>query len=325
MAAVIAHPAEVATAPTFWRQRRFTVALVAALVVLVGGLGYLASGVDVGGGSPSSTVTAYLQALARGDASAALSAGTEPKDRALLSGEVLREQQKLAPISQIRVLGTRTGDYGAVVHVGYRIGSQEIDDHLNVIHADGDWRLASVAVDVEITGGTALPAVTVFGRTVSTTRDVFVFPGAIRLGSSDPNFGVTPTTAIFTSPDIPALLTLGSSLTPAGEHSGTAAIIASLRTCEQARSLTPAHCPQHAARPAGAVTNSWRWSITGVEAAAFTQDERSPRQFAARGTIVWRLSYQTVAKRKRVTRALTVRTPVTGVLDYGRQPVAFSR
>jgi hypothetical protein len=325
VAATVTHPvAGAAPPPGLWRRRRFAVALLAALAVLLGGLVYLALGVDVGGGSPSGTAVTYLQALARGDARAALGAGAAPKDRSLLTGTVLREQQKLAPISGIRVLGTRTGDYGAVVHVAYRVGGQQVDDHLNVIHADGDWRLASVAVDVEITGGSALPNVTVFDKRISTRNDVFVFPGAIRFGSGDASFDITPATAVFSSPDIPALLTLGSSLTAQGRKGGADAMIAALQKCAQSRSLTPARCPQHAARPAGAVSNSWHWAVSGIEGASFSQNQRSPRRFTAKGTAVWTLTYQVVVKRKKVTRTLPVRTPVTGVLDFSRHPAVFT-
>ena len=322
--AVTARAPDITTPPSFWRRRRFTVALFAALLALVGGLAYLASGVDVGTGTPSGTVVSYLQALARGDAAGALAAGSAPQDRSLLTDEVLAQQQQLAPISRIQVLGTRTGDYGAVVHVSYRIGDQQVDDHLNVIHVDGDWRLASVAVDVEITGRAALPVITVFGKPVPTSRDLFVFPGALKLGAPGANLAVAPATAVITSPDIPALLTLGSSLTAAGQQNGSAAIVTALQGCAQSRSLAPAQCPQQAARPSGSVANSWRWAVTGVTGTAFSQDERSPRRFAVTATVSWSLSYQVFVKGKPATRSLTVRTPVAGALDYGQDPVMFT-
>lgn len=322
--AVTVRVPDAATPPSFWRRRRFTVALLAALLVLVGGLAYLASGVDVGSGTPSGTVVSYLQALARGDAGAALAAGSAPQDRSLLTNDVLAQQQKLAPISHIQVLGMRTGDYGAVVHVSYRIGDQQVDDHVNVIRSSGDWRLASVAVDVEITGRGALPAITVFGKRVPTNRDVFVFPGALQLGAPGANLDVTPATAVITSPDIPALLTLGSSLTATGRQNGDAAIATALQGCAQSRSLAPAQCPQQAGLPSGAVANSWRWAVTGVTGTTFSQDEHSPRRFAASTTVVWSLTYQVTVKGRRATKSLTVRTPVAGTLDYGQNPVTFT-
>ena len=317
-------PGDAAPPPSPWRRRRFTIALVAALAVLAGAVVYLALGVDVSAGSPTATVVSYLDALASGDARAALAAGAAPADRTLLTGAVLNEQRKLAPISHIRVLGVQTGDYGALVHVGYRVGGQDVDDRLTLVRDNGEWRLDAVAVDLEISGGSTLPELTVFGQHVSAGNDLWVFPGAVQFTSADEAFAISPQTAVFTDPDVPAVTTLTATLTPAGTAAGTAALAASLQACAASRSLAPAGCPQHASRPAGAVTGSWRWAIVGVENPALRQVPNNPRRVNASATVVWRLTYRVQVKKRRVTRTLAVRTPVHGVLDYAEHPVSFT-
>ncbi|TAM88850.1 MAG: hypothetical protein EPN43_07810 [Jatrophihabitans sp.] len=309
---------------TWWRRRRFSVAVGVAIAVLLAGVAYLLDGVDVGADSPSSTVSVYLQALASGDATTALATGTAPADRSLLTDDVLAQQRKLAPISQIQVLGTEEGAYGAVVHVSYRVGSRRVSDHFNVTRVGGSWKMAAVAVDVEVNGGTAPPNLNVFGVSVASAEDVYLFPGAVRFGSSDPDLSFVPSTAVFTTPDVPTLITLGTALTARGKQSGTTAITDVLDACATA-SLAPAGCPQSAPAPAGAVAGSWQWSIVSVAAAAFTPVPRTTLRFTVTATVNWELNYQVLANGQPTPASVPVSTPVHGTLDYGTSPVTFTR
>jgi hypothetical protein len=139
------------------RGRLVDIAVAVALVAV----GFGAYSVGRGGSSPADVVRSYLDALERGDAAAALALGTAPDDRTLLTGDVLRQQQSLAPISAVRVLDSRTGSTGAVVRVRYRIGERTVTDAIELLRRGGRWALNHVAVDVELSALSSLPQPTV--------------------------------------------------------------------------------------------------------------------------------------------------------------------
>jgi hypothetical protein len=101
---------------TFW-----TAVLLSAAAVL-GGSAYAicAHRADPG---PQDAVTGYFAALTRGDAPAALAFGAVPRGpHEFLTSAVLAEQQRIAPMRDVRISGvSRTGSRAAV-RFSYRLG-----------------------------------------------------------------------------------------------------------------------------------------------------------------------------------------------------------
>lgn len=300
--------------------------LIAVLLLVAGGsVGYL---VSAGGAPPSDVVAAYLHALARGDAAAALALGEAPPDRALLSDTVLAEQQRLAPISHILVLGTETGASGAVVRVRYHVGARPVTNHVVVLREGTRWVLRHVAVDIEISGAVHLREPTVFGRPVGGGSDVYVFPGAVRFGSADADFALDPPVVVFTEPDMPAMARPHAQLSAAGRTALTAVLRSALQQCAASRSLAPPHCPQRASRPAGPglVATSFRWRPpSGYGGLDITVDSRTPGLAHVSGTLTWTLSYSVrpAHARHSVARSRTVRSTLAATVDFTARPPAL--
>ena len=87
-----------------------------------------------GGGksaTPAAAVKGYLEALARGDADAALSySSDQPASKEFLTDDVLKKQIDKWPISDIRILDdTATASMGTV-HVAVKFGDQTSDETL---------------------------------------------------------------------------------------------------------------------------------------------------------------------------------------------------
>jgi hypothetical protein len=306
------------------RGRLIYIAVAVALIAI----GFGAYSVGSGGSSPADVVRSYLDALARGDAAAALALGTAPEDRTLLTDDVLRQQQNLAPISAVRVLDSRTGSSGAVVRVRYRIGERTVTDAIELLRRGDGWALNHVAVDVELSALSSLPQPTVFGVAAPADGNLYVFPGIVQLGSADSAFALAPSTAVFSNPDVPALANPTPVLSDTGRAMLTKVISAAMTGCARSRSLHSRGCPQHASRAAvrGMVAGSLRWHAPrrygALNITDITVDGSGSALVHVSGPLTWRLTFsvrQAHGKRT-VSRSRTVRSDVSATVDFSRSP-----
>lgn len=173
------------------------VVLVVALIWVIAGVSG-GSG-SSGGGSAGDAVQGYLQALARGDAAAALAFGQDqPASTELLSNEILQRQIDQWPITNIRILSddSTTQSYPGVgmaqVHVTANFGPHTSDATIFVKkNSDGHWKLPTASIKIAgsqsglaVVGGAAKTA-TLFGKLVP-PEGTYVFPGYLDIGSSSP-------------------------------------------------------------------------------------------------------------------------------------------
>jgi len=146
-------------------RRRLVLAVVAACVVLAVVLVVVIvassrgdGGFSGGGAStPQDAAKGYLEALAHGDAAAALAYGQSvPGSKDLLTADVLARQLKAAPITDVKVLddGSPVGD-DARVHVSAKFGSQVSDTKLTMRKTNGTWKLVDPAVKLDFSGSGA--------------------------------------------------------------------------------------------------------------------------------------------------------------------------
>jgi hypothetical protein len=294
-----------------------------ALVVVLVASGYLVYGASSRGPRATSIVVSYLRALARSDAAAALAMGTAPADRSRLTQQVLHSQQELAPIHDISVVDSRSGDYGAVVRVRYLLGQTPVDDEINVIRRGTGWALPSVAVNVEVSGASYLPAPMALGVPLADTGEVWMFPGVLTFASAQGDFALTPSTAVFTDPDAPTMVSPQPVLTPDGRSAATAALQRALARCVRARSLAPADCPQQIPPSAlpGLRSGTARWQQpTGYGALSYTVDDRKADLVHASGRLTFSIEYRARSGRHTVLRKSAVTTPVAATIDFSSEP-----
>jgi hypothetical protein len=232
--------------------------------------------------SPGETVKGYLEALARGDAEGALSYATDiPGDPRFLTDEVLKEQIEHWPITDIRILSEDgIGSYGSV-HVSAKFGDHVSDVTISLDRFKEGWKLKVGAIKIEfhtyVRDDAGLKTLTFFGQPIDLNKPVYVFPGWLDVGNSNPYVEQK-------SRDLPLLLDKMSgystgtslsfeySLNAEGRTAIRNALQAELEKCARSRLLAPPNCPQSARRP-GLVdgTAQWTWSrnLDGLRLNAF--------------------------------------------------------
>lgn len=239
---------------------------VIVVIVIVGAFTLFGGGGGSGASSPSAAVKGYLEALARGDAEAALSDGADqPASKELLTDDILKKQVEKMPISNVRILGDNASDASGMgqVHVTVSFGDQSSDSTLAVKKADGRWKLDAAAVRLDFTRFTAtnqaMETLTAFGKPVGKSV-AYVFPGWIDWGSSNKNISAKGKPVLLeslaSSAGAAVLPTL--SVSEAGRADIIAAVKQRLDTCAQSKSLMPEQCPQKMFMP-GIVDGTVAW------------------------------------------------------------------
>jgi hypothetical protein len=160
------------------------------------GVGLLAGGVTVGvlgyaaTGGPDGAVRGYFAALADSDAATALAYGDLPAgSRRLLTDEVLRAQQNIAPLRDVRLTAMqRVGDR-ARVQVTYTLAYPWTDtaqsSTVTLHERGGEWRLDQVAVPVELSPFAARQRLSILGAALP-RGTVLIFPGALPITLDTP-------------------------------------------------------------------------------------------------------------------------------------------
>ena len=205
-------------------------------------------------GTAGAAVKGYLQALARGDAKKALSYSTDkPASTELLTDDILKRQIDKWPITEIQILDDSSAHGGisfAQVHVSAKFGDQTSDVTMSVTLKGRDWKLdhAAIKIDTENAGANinqSLRTVTVFGKPANGT--LYVFPGWVDTGSSNPNLSVTAKPML-----LDHLATYGGAafgtevqveLSDDGNNAIPAAVSNALAQCQKSSSLHPPGCP----------------------------------------------------------------------------------
>ncbi len=223
----------------------------------------------------------YLEALARGDAETALSYGSDqPPTNEFLTREILKRQVAQWPIHNIRVLHDNSSDPDAAlsmahVHVAARFGDQNSDAVLNLMMDHKRWKLASAAIKFlpgfgASMGNAAAKTVTLFGRPISDAT-VYVFPGWIDIGSTNPYVTVT------VPPLLLDQLTMAApywvyptfALADTGRDAVTTQLAAVMVSCQKSDLLAPPGCPVHLERD-GLVEGTAVWGAADLSALRFS-------------------------------------------------------
>lgn len=213
------------------------------------------------------TVRAYLEALSRGDAAAALSyASDEPASKKFLTDDVLKKQIAHWPITNIRILNDDASSLAGSVHVAVNFGDQVSDHNLHAKKdAKGAWKIDSAAVQVTFLGGVreaAMKTLTIFGEPVDASTTAYVFPGWVDFGSSNPNLTVE-------EPSRPYLLDqlsyassplMSFDISDAGQRALETALKAALQQCARSGDLHPENCPQYI-YDSSLVNGTARWTL----------------------------------------------------------------
>jgi hypothetical protein len=140
--------------------------------------------------SAQAAVRRYFHALATGDAAAALGAAAQPPRGVYLTESVLRQQLRVAAISDISVRGAHLVGNSGTVAVRYRLrfasGAEQVTDSVPVRRHGSSWRLDRVAAATELTVASAGTDRLMLAGGKLPDRPVLLFPGALPLGTDNP-------------------------------------------------------------------------------------------------------------------------------------------
>ncbi|WP_028463507.1 DUF4878 domain-containing protein [Nocardia sp. 348MFTsu5.1] len=268
------------------------VILVLSLVVFTG---------DSESGEPDAVVTSYLQALADGDSAEALGLMKAPASELLLTDDVLKKQQKIAAITDVKIIDTSDSGDNATVQATYMFGDRKADETFSLTKAGDDWRLDDGAVVIDISYfKDGIPGLTVFGVPVDNESKIYVFPGPVEWGTSDENFTVVDENQ---SEFAMSGNSYGSANSPTVDLSstGTAAVQSAIQAyvdnCalskETDASVDKPGCEQDVyafdAEPASAV-----WTApTDLDAVEYRVGYDDPNQVSINGDLAWSVTYRT--------------------------------
>jgi len=259
-------------------------AVVLALVVAAIGIGVAVSrggddpvaGGGTGGGGTSSAppaeakkasdaVQGYLEAIAAGDAQAALAfASTAPTDTTFLTNEVLAASNKTAPIRAINVPEV-DDEYAYRVAASFTMGKQAINTDFSV-EKDGDvWKLRDVAADLDLQSrrSKTLPML-INGVNVETDK-VLLFPGSYTFttGNKYVDYGKSNTLVLKSPTEYPdGLSDIQATLTSAGDKAFTNAVEDSVKKCMKSKDLKNPGCPNNVTKVSGATPKegTFKWT-----------------------------------------------------------------
>ena len=196
---------------------------------------------------PSDAVAGYLQALAAGDAVAALSFAADPAPTGpLLTNEVLVESGDRAALSEIQV--PIVEDQNATsVSATYTLGRSAVSESFDVVKVADTWKLTRAVKDLDLTFivGGSVP-VKINGVAVE-QESVAVLPGSYTFTTGLPYVGYgSKNVVLVKSPYVEAdTYRIQSQLTKAGKKAVISATKKSYNTCLDAHSLSPKNCPMN--------------------------------------------------------------------------------
>lgn len=305
-----------------------------AVVLVAGGgtsAGLLLTGDDEPSVPAATIVRRYLHALASGDAEAALAQGPPSVSGPFLTDSVLRQQQRMEPITATRIGATTTNGDHARVHASYRFGSRRIDGTFALTRQDGAWRLDATTVTIDVSTLSGIPAPTVFGRPVGGDSSIQVFPGPVRWGSGNRYFAVKQGDAgrFAGWPGDPkaSYTELSADLNQAGKQAVWEAARRYVLACAASRRLAPQHCPQQQ-YDQNVVPSSVRWRLVTDLASALRYRASSDRltKLEVSAHLFWGCSYRVrVGKTRTVAReAEHVAGDLSGTVDLTAARPAFT-
>jgi len=200
-----------------------------------------------GAKTPTEAVQQYLDALARGDAAAALalSANKPNATSSFLTDSMLKTALLASPITAINVPANQSTTTPATILASYQLGGKTVQAHFTV----QDWKQAGWLLDggflnLDISSLTAKGVpLTMNGIDVTKMDKVPLFPGVYTLASSNPMLTLVNGSFTIEYPESnPTFSQFSFTLSEAGVAGIQAAAQAKLTECLTSKELQPTDC-----------------------------------------------------------------------------------
>ena len=216
---------------------------------------------------PSDAVAGYLQAIAAGDATAALSYAVDPAPTGpLLTNEVLAASLERAPLNEIDVPVVEDQNAKSV-SATYMLDGSDVSESFDVVKVGDIWKISRAVKDLDISF-IAAGSIPVKINGVEVTDDsVAVLPGsyAFTTGLRYVSYG-SKNVVLVKSPYVEAdTYQIQTELTKAGNKAVIAATEKSFNKCLQQHSLNPKNCPQKLDSKYSYTKSTITWQQTGPD------------------------------------------------------------
>lgn len=229
-------------------------------------------------------VTNYLQALASGNADAALSYAREtPKDLTFLTNEQLQKSNELAAMTAITVEAAETRQPTSVT-AHYKMGEEEVTAVFGVTKVDDVWKVNQVTQVVRFDAKWATSGLTIrLNEQAITGSTAQLFPGTYQVSTGNRYITVGDATVHVKDPTSPANTTLTAALTDEGSSAVIQAATARWQSCLAEKNMWPEGCGFVGSSPVYTIKeSSVKWSQTSaptpIEDATVTLSETNPME-----------------------------------------------
>ncbi len=196
---------------------------------------------------PSDAVAGYLQALAEGDAVAALSFAADPAPTGpLLTNKVLAVSGERAALSEIQVPVVED-QKATSVSATYTLGKSAVSESFDVVKVGDTWKLSRAVKDLDLSFIATGPVPVKINGVNVDQESVAVLPGSYAFTTGLPYVGYgSKNVVLVKSPYVEAdTYRIQSQLTKAGKKAVISATKKSYNTCLDAHSLSPKNCPMN--------------------------------------------------------------------------------
>lgn len=187
----------------------------------------------------SSSVEAYLTAISEGDAETALEYVDPYGDKSLLTDEVLKASNELAPITDIVVEESDSGSYESTVTATFSVGGETVER---------DFTVYSYSDEFQISDGLSSVSLSYFNGLGLTVNGVepedeysYVFPGTYQLALAYEQFALdsdSDTFQIIEPDDAEVFYDVRPVLTEDGEATFRELVTAAIQECVAMKTLT---------------------------------------------------------------------------------------
>lgn len=259
-----------------------------ALLVVLGAQGRLTPLLGVGqsagpSGTAQQAVKDYLQALADGDATTALSfAKQAPADHTMLTDAALATANAKAPITDVSVTTQVSTDYRSEVTAEFLQGTEKVTRSFTVYPVGTQWKLYDVSQSVNLSHLVLGDVPVTLNGVLVTAGQVELFPGSYEFTSIDSRYRFEHGSFVLHSPsDHPDLSKVKLTLSDSGVKLMVAAARKKLDSCLASSKLQPKNCG-FAAATAGVSLKpgTLQWQATdpeAIEAITPALDSDNPR------------------------------------------------
>ena len=184
------------------------------------------------------TVKAYLTAVSKSDAKAALGYLESVPDKKLLTDSVLKASDKLGGVSHISVKKGGESKYSATVPATFEVSGRTVSTTYEVYKDKDTWKIANGVTPISLDSLRGLDA-TFNGVPAAEISNAYVFPGTYEIALDSKYFSIDgdSTFAIASSDDASALYDVHTKLNDAGVTEFRSLVRTAVEACVAMKTL----------------------------------------------------------------------------------------